>query len=322
MSDNARRKTLLLLLLTIGVVALLAAGLPRLELKPGLPFPQAEGGPGGGLPAADERPLGGPLQAAYSLGIILGLLLLYLVYKMVTGMPWKELLQPSVYFGLLIIVITGLLLSLIVALAPRGLGQEEAWLPPTPEPLVTGPLGTPPPGLIWLVWAGLALLAALLVLGLVRWTRPQPPRDRLAWEAEQALQSLRDGLDLKSVILRCYQQMSQALQDEQGLEREQAMTAREFERLLAERGVPAAPVEQLTRLFEAVRYGRQEPTAVEEQQAVESLSAILEYSRERGPAHPPAEAPQPGGGKATRRQLQAARKAGGNDHLRAGWRQR
>lgn len=322
MTDNARRRTLLLLLLTIGLVALIAAGLPQLELRPGLPFPEAEGGVGGGLPLAGEPLMDSPLRAVYGLGIILGMLMLYLVYKMITGVPWKELLQPSIFFALLIITLTGLLLSLIVAISPRGLGVEEAYLPPTPEPLVTGPLGAPPPALIWLVWAGLALLVTLLVIGLVRWMRPRRQPDRLAREAGQALQSLRDGLDLKSVILRCYQQMSQALQDEQGLERDQAMTAREFERLLTERGVPTGPVQQLTRLFEAVRYGRQEPSTQEEQQAVDCLSAILAYSQERGPIESRQAYLQNRLRKASGKELQNARKAGWKDNLRAGWRDR
>jgi len=74
------------------------------------------------------------------------------------------------------------------------------------------------------------------------------------------------------------------LQEEYGLERGEAMTAREFERLLQGRGIPYEPVHQLTRLFEAARYGSRTPGPDEEQRAVECLSAIVQYSRKGGQA--------------------------------------
>jgi hypothetical protein len=77
--------------------------------------------------------------------------------------------------------------------------------------------------------------------------------------------------------------MSLALQKEQGIELAATMTARDFERLLEARGVPAAPVHQLTRLFEAARYGRWLPEPSDEQAAFDCLSAIVLYSRERRP---------------------------------------
>jgi hypothetical protein len=76
-------------------------------------------------------------------------------------------------------------------------------------------------------------------------------------EAQQALQALQSGSNVADVILRCYVQMSRVLQKEQKLELKQTMTARPFERLLEARGFPAAPVHQLTGLFENVRYGYQ-----------------------------------------------------------------
>jgi hypothetical protein len=99
-------------------------------------------------------------------------------------------------------------------------------------------------------------------------------------EAEKAWQKLKAGLGLQDVIIRCYRQMSLALAQEQGLEREDFMTAGEFEDLLAAAGVPHDPIHQLTQLFEAVRYGHWQPNPIDEQKAIHCLEAIMVYSRE------------------------------------------
>jgi len=77
--------------------------------------------------------------------------------------------------------------------------------------------------------------------------------------------------------------MSAALQKEQGIELENSMTAREFERLLEAKGLPRDPVHQLTQLFEAARYSLRLFTSADEQTAFECLNAIVQFSRERKP---------------------------------------
>jgi hypothetical protein len=102
----------------------------------------------------------------------------------------------------------------------------------------------------------------------------------LGLEAEKARQALMTGLDLKDVIVKCYRQMSLALEKEQGIERKDSMTTREFESLLEAAGVPHDPIHQLTQLFEAVRYGNWQPNPMDEQKAIHCLEAIILYSRE------------------------------------------
>jgi hypothetical protein len=105
------------------------------------------------------------------------------------------------------------------------------------------------------------------------------PIDLVGLEAEKARQALKTGVDLKDVIIHCYRQMSLALQQEQGIERKDFMTTGEFENLLETAGIPHEPIHQLTRLFDAVRYGNWEPNTVDEQKAVECLESIILYSR-------------------------------------------
>jgi hypothetical protein len=107
--------------------------------------------------------------------------------------------------------------------------------------------------------------------------------DLVEIEAERAMQALQQGLDFKNVIVQCYRQMSAALQKEQGIELEDTMTAREFEHLLEAKGLPRDPVHQLTQLFEAARYSLRQFTPADEQKAIDCLSAIVQFSRERKP---------------------------------------
>ena len=101
-------------------------------------------------------------------------------------------------------------------------------------------------------------------------------------EAEKAWQALSTGSesDLKDVITTCYREMSRALKKERGIEREVSMTTGEFEELLEAAGIPHGPTHQLTRLFDAVRYGDWQPGFAEKQDAIQCLEAIMLYCRE------------------------------------------
>ena len=152
---------------------------------------------------------------------------------------------------------------------------------PTPEPLVTAPLGPAPPLLLWLV--GIGLLATGILIGIWIFTSSRgraTTLDIVGLEAEKAWQELIAGLGLKDVIVKCYRQMSLALEKEQGIERKESMTAREFENLLQAAGVPYDPVHQLTQLFEAARYGNWQPNPIDEQKAIQCLEAIVLYTRQ------------------------------------------
>ena len=96
----------------------------------------------------------------------------------------------------------------------------------------------------------------LLLVRIFLWqSRRNRKGDPLSLQAELALRALESGESFKNVIVRCYTEMSLILQREQGLALEETMTAQEFERLLIARGIPHPPIDQLTCLFEAARYG-------------------------------------------------------------------
>ena len=91
---------------------------------------------------------------------------------------------------------------------------------------------------------------------------------------------MRSGVNLRNVILRCYVEMGRTVDEWRGVQRTQDMTPREFETSLTAIGLPQKPVSDLTRLFETVRYGTNEPSKEEEETAESSLTAIIQACQE------------------------------------------
>ncbi len=281
MTGDAKLKTLACLAGVLILTIVIAAALPRLELKPGVPLPFQALGTGAMLPTEAEPLLAISISAFWRavLGLFLVASLVYNVYRLLKGVAWtwKHVLRSL----LVTIPITLLLVGLVLILSRVRVTLKPVELDlPLPIEVISGPpLGAVPRALIWLICLGLG--AALIGLGLwLAFRRPAHP-DLLQQEAKRALQALKAGIDLKNVILQSYWQMTLVLKQEQGYEREAAMTTREFERLLEARGVPATPVHQLTQLFEAVRYGRRPPSSDDERQAVDCLTAIVRHSQTR-----------------------------------------
>jgi hypothetical protein len=141
-----------------------------------------------------------------------------------------------------------------------------------------------PPWVVPLATVGLAVLAAAALVGVawVIWRRSHPPAgplERLAREAQDAIDALQAGADVKDTVMRCYFEMGRVLSEQRGVRRAETMTPREFEDRLRGVGLPEAHIEQLTRLFEGVRYGARVPDKEEERQAVDCLTAVVEACR-------------------------------------------
>jgi len=279
MIGSEKRKMLLLLGLALIAIVIIAASLPQLELKPGLPLPEFENN----LVVASaesaepvvEMSVNGFFTVLFAL--ILGGSTLYILYKVIKGATWKEIflfLRAILGLSLFITVIL-----LLVMLLPGSPSAEIVEMPlPTPEPIIRSPLGSAPPILLWLVGIGLLITGSLIVFWIIRSTPPRSTTiDLVGLEAEKAWQELKIGLGLKDVIIKCYRQMSLALEKDKGIERKSFMTTGEFEELLEAAGVPHDPIHELTRLFEAARYGNWQSNPVDEQKAIESLEAIMQY---------------------------------------------
>ena len=284
MNGSTKRKALILLGLVTVLIIIIAASLSHLELQPGMPLPKLENNQEIVVaPPVETEPLRSiPLNKFFIIFVALlaAGLILYAVYRLLKSTQWKDIwsyIWPVVIISLLV---SGFLFFIFSLLDPGNLVMAP--LPvPMPEPMVTSPLGPVPPILFWLVGLGLlvaGILTGIWIFGSVA-TRTRTI-DVVGFEAEKAWHALKIGLDLKNVIIKCYRQMSLALAEEQGIERKDFMTIREFEDLLVSAGIPHDPVHQLTQLFEAVRYGNWQPNLADEQKAVHCLKAIVLHTRQ------------------------------------------
>jgi hypothetical protein len=278
MSNITRYKILAILAITLIASLLLSIGLGNLEFKPGQPFV------GGSESTTMPDPVKGAkvstggqllpfIQGAAAFLFIV--LLFYLAINLISAVGFKRILKSAAALAVSLAV-----LVLLPRISPPDLtvkpadpvGIED---PPVFEYAVT-PLGTPPQSLVWLVI--IILAAAIFGLGIwlfIRRKRSPEMLDRLRQEAEDAVHALQNGADIRNTIVRCYIQMSQALQEERGIERGISVTPHEFIELLLSKGLPGEPVRLLTHLFETVRYGNQSVSMEDENRAMESLNAII-----------------------------------------------
>jgi hypothetical protein len=283
LTADAKKKALALLFVCLVTTVLIGMALPRLIFQPGMPVPRMETGQVIVPPAGDEAPVGIAINRFIIILIlaVVAIVMLVGLIRFLRGVAWREITR--MFFTILVgaAVLLGILF-LILSGAPSGQAVSAAEPLPTPKPVLTAPLGPTPPALIWIVAIVLGLASLAFAIWIIRASlRPAP--ERWMQEAESARQALLAGGDLKNVILQCYQRMSQALQEEQSIEREASMTTGEFERLLAHKGVPREPIHQLTQLFDAVRYGHWQPVPGDEQQALRCLDAILDFSHRMQP---------------------------------------
>ena len=284
-----RRKLWLLAALVVSITALvfLASSLAELQFGSGEPF--SFGGMMPALPTAAGGGVAMPpwMQVILRIGslIILALLPFSLIYLIISPEARRRFLQNLILFGVILLAVYFLRRQLQTA-EPKELALNLSAVA-RGEPGETPPAAqfnaTPPQ---WLIILTSFLAAAVLTAfgGLVAWAMLRSRRKRkpaiafaeLAQEAQQALDTLAAGGDLRNTVLHCYREMSRVVRESRGIQRQGAMTPREFEEQLAHAGLPAEPVHDLTRLFEEVRYGSKELSPWEERRAVASLSAIAD----------------------------------------------
>ncbi len=266
-------------------MVLLATSLSKLEFQPGHALPRREQAEDleelvfGGFP--DSEAFRYLMLGLYCLAALL--LPLAVAYLIVSRRARKQMLRS------LLLILALLVLFLVVRERPELLEQPQTAVLATPAP-GSGEVFTaefepnPPQWAVLLTTGGLAVLLAALVVGAVwliwrRGSRPESSLTQLGEEAREALHALQAGADLKDTVLRCYFEMERVLREQRGIEREEAMTPREFELSLSEAGLPDRHIEQLVRLFEGVRYGAKLVGKREELQAIDCLAAIVEVCR-------------------------------------------
>ena len=125
------------------------------------------------------------------------------------------------------------------------------------------------------------LLLGAMVFSFWRLWRRFSPLLSVSQIAQEAIEEIQAGSDLRNAIVRCYYEMCRALQGVGRLERSQATTPRELARQLESAGIAGEYSHRLTRLFEKVRYGAETLGKNEEQEAILCLQAIVQAIEEK-----------------------------------------
>ena len=288
----SRPKIYLLIILSVTTITLLilAAGLSRLELLPARPFPLA-----GILELFGDFRLGFssgltlPIEVIYALtGCLWVMLIVSVIGLIVSPEIRRNVLKRVAALLVWVLLLIGLMRAFQEGLFSFGKDASppaEALPPDFTDP--TEFIPAPPDFIVappqWFVFGiTILLIAGLLSITWVVWrfvsnkkSRGRP-LDKLAQDAQEALNQLQAGGNLKDTIMRCYAEMSRTFSVERNLHRQAGMTPREFEVYLAQSGLRSDDIHRLTRLFESVRYGSKTPDLRQEEEAVACLSAIVQ----------------------------------------------
>jgi hypothetical protein len=287
---SRRNKVLLFTGLSILALAILAASLTGMKLRPGLPFsfiinPPAE-------EVSGSLPGGEFFLRIFRVIYLFSLLLLpiSIIYLILSPEARKEFLRKLLQFTPFLFIF--LFVSTVFKINPDALQLPDAaeggsMFPPYPvdQAPVESFSDQVPAWLIILTSLLVSLVLLSIIILVIRSLRKREssldrPLVEIGQEAQQALDALALGSDLKNVVIRCYFQMNKIITQQRGIVREEAMTPREFVQALEEKGLPHDPVRTLTQLFEAARYGVMAPGKGDENQAIASLTAIADFCRE------------------------------------------
>lgn len=280
MHKGIKKKVLFFIGLLCLISILLAVSLPILTLQPGLPLPELQSGKIIAKSMQGGDSLAIQIDSFFFIVIALMMvgLLGYLATKLIRGVTWDQLRKIALNLFVTFITVSIIILFAVFLLQKGKSTQSPIVVKMTPTPQMTSPLGQVPPILLWIV--GILLIGSIMVItGRLLLSNRQKQKGaiiRVKLEAEKAYQAILSGQNIKDVIIQCYRQMSIALAEENGIERQEFLTPREFEDVLTQAGFPKNPLEKLTSMFEAVRYGNWSPAPGDEKMAIQCFEEIYQ----------------------------------------------
>lgn len=280
---NPRRRLLIIFVIFLVVLTVLAAGLNGLELKEGIKFNFEQVSKLEMSSGTTIDPGFWPLviKAILALGMLLAPV--YLIYMLIDKQRRKRLVFDLALFAILFFLLDKLRESLSKNTTVQDINLGMSGNGPTLEPGVAGtpmpPMPVPSDTMITITAIALGI-AAVALLGLLWFmlmrNRRQHPTVmlQLATQAEETIEALITGQNLRETILLCYRRMTEIAAKSRNLPRDISVTPHEFETILVTNGLPTNPVHELTRLFEDVRYGDLNVGEDERQRAVTALRVI------------------------------------------------
>jgi hypothetical protein len=261
---NNRTRVLGLALIVLSALVLLAAGLDEMRLGPGRPLDLGpDSAPGVVLPSLDILDEDTPVWRIllFWLAFVANLVLFFLFLPPALR---RRIIRQLVSLALGV-------LALLLALRYQVLEWPEALTEPAEDgqggiavpgaPADLQPL-QPPQVAPWIAYVVslIVLWVILLVLYFAYryWNHHHSQRSaalrRIAGPPD-ALADLATGHQWADVVMQAYTRMNEAVRVTRGLQRESSSTPREFAARLVHTGLPISSVDELTRLFESVRYG-------------------------------------------------------------------
>jgi hypothetical protein len=286
MRVSQKQVTLLLAALALAGLFILATGLNTLDLKSGPLYllPEKE------QKTLEPLPVGDNQATSSYLGVLLVVFLIVLPISLV-----YLLLSPEARRRFLIQVIQALVMVFFLYFLYRNIGRIFPNLSKQFAGGMNGDLEArgielrflepfTPRNPAWLI----ELLSFVLAVGFVYflfwlWRKrgqmdahTSTPAEKLVRSAQIALRGIDAGQNLRDVVLRCYQEMTEAVADKRHISRPEYATPHEFVNKLETAGMPAEQVRRLTDLFETVRYGHKIPGSQERAEAVACLKAVVE----------------------------------------------
>jgi hypothetical protein len=291
MQINRKQQILGFLIFAFLLMVVLVVSLPVVQMEKGQVFSLEE----------PVQPVAGASQTIYDFNWLITVMqgfqtvLLILVFAYVVISLFDKNARKRLLKDLLRIVLLFILMQLFVNNWQKGLDQGGLEMQPSGllDATDLGGEAVPPsifeanpqPWMFPMIAVVAAVVLALVTFGVLllfskRSRVDQPRYLNIANNAQKALDEIKeDRFEFSDVIIRCYAEMSQTLATEKDIQRSTAMTTHEFEQDLLSRGFPARPVQQLTKLFEQVRYGHQQTSNNEKHVAMQALTDIIVFCR-------------------------------------------
>ena len=282
MKASARTKALAAVVALVALLAmliLLSGTLDQLTFRPGQPLPRKQ--------ADDDSEVVPPPPETESTAEAIGRVVGIVTLSSVIGAGLLAIVSPDFRRAALMYITSACTFGAFLLVGMRFLGrllggasseESTAQFDPLVVPDATG---VQAPSWVLALLVAVLGLASIAAIGYAatrvrRWwlgRRPQAePLQQLVNQVAQAADSIRTGGDLRSAVIRCYQDMQEILSRWRGF-RPTYMTPREFAASLREAGMSDDHIDRLTSLFELVRYGNRDDAGYSEE-ALACLEAI------------------------------------------------
>ncbi len=278
----SRGRILLCGVLVVLLLGVLSSGLRDMEFRSGQL---------GGLPELPESGVGAmPIPHRWAeillqvwIWVFVGGALIGLVVSMFDKRLRKRVLLSIAGALLFVVAFMAVMEALVGETSEERLLPDEeavgAWGPATPHEHA-GPAPERPDAPGWLRYvaavagATLFLAAGWWVVGKIRARlREADAQVELRQTVAQAAEELREGLPVDEVVIRCWARMTELLAPKLGAAGAPTVTPREMAAALRGHGVQDEAVDELTALFEEVRYGHKDALP-RRARALSALSAV------------------------------------------------